>query len=294
MKVASVNNIRKMVPFVFLVPPLLFLFFIVIYPFAFSLKLAFYRWNLINVLDQYFIGVGNFLRMFRDSLFWNAIRVTFVYVAVATVVEFFIGLALALIVAQDLKGMRIIRSLLLIPMTMTPLVVGLMWRYMLNPSYGIVNYLINSVTGISPPQWLSDPILALPTLIFVDIWQWTPFMFVILLAGVQSLPKEPYEAAQVDGARKHQILFFVTLPLLRPIILVAALLRIIDTFRVYDLVYSMTRGGPINTTQNLSWYIYQVGFKFYEFGYASSLSWIMLIISIAICTQLIRVIYKQT
>lgn len=294
MKIVCSDGLRKAVPFLYLIAPVGFLFFIVIYPLGFSLKLIFYRWNLINVSDQYFVGIANFIRMLMDNSFWNAIKVTFIYVAVATVIQFLIGLALAMVAAQNLRGMRIVRSLLLVPMMMTPLVVGLMWRYMLNPSYGIINYLISAFTPVKPPQWLSDPRLALPTLIFVDIWQWTPFMFIILLAGVQSLPKEPYEAAEIDGARKHQIFGYITLPLLRPIILVAILLRVIDTFRVYDLVYSMTRGGPINTTENLSWYIYQVGFKFFEFGYASALSWVMLIISIILCTQLIRVIYKQT
>ena len=284
---------KNLTPYYFLLPPLIFLILIAIYPLLFSLKLAFYRWNLVNVLDQYFIGFGNFTRLFTDDSFWNAIKVTFTYVILATVIEFFLGLSLALIASQELKGIKIIRTLFLIPMMMAPLVVGLMWRYLLNANYGIVTFLIKTIFRVTPPEWLSHPTWSLFTLIFVDIWQWTPFMFIILLAGIQSLSKSPYEAAQIDGARKHQIFFYITLPLLRPVILVSILLRVIDTFRVYDLVYSMTRGGPINKTESLSWYVYQTGFKFFDFGYASALSWIMLVITMIICAQLIRVISRE-
>lgn len=287
------NNPKNLTPYYLLLPPLIFLILIAIYPLLFSLKLAFYRWNLVNIIDQYFIGIGNFIQLFNDGSFWNALRVTFAYVIFAVVVEFFLGLSLALIASQELKGIKLIRSLFLIPMMMAPLVVGLMWRYLLNANYGIITFLIKVIFRVTPPEWLSHPTWSLFTLVFVDIWQWTPFMFIILLAGIQSLSKSPYEAAQIDGAKKLQIFFYITLPLLRPVILVSILLRVIDTFRVYDLVYSMTRGGPINKTESLSWYVYQTGFKFFDFGYASALSWVMLIITMIICTQLIRVISKE-
>ncbi|WP_369018252.1 sugar ABC transporter permease [Thermatribacter velox] len=284
----------KMLPYYFLLPPIIFLAVIVVYPLIFSLKLALFDWNLINLREREFVGLGNFLRLITDGSFWNSVRVTFTYAALATSIEFFLGLLLALIASQELKGIRFLRTLLLVPMMVAPLVVGLMWRYLLNANYGVINYFIKHFLRIIPPEWLSHPSWALPTLIFVDVWQWTPFMFIILLAGIQSLPKYPSEAAQIDGAKGYQILWHITLPLLRPVILVALLLRLIDSFRVYDLVYSMTRGGPINKTETLSWYIYQVGFKFFDFGYAAALSWVMLGITMVMCSQLFRVISRGT
>ncbi len=284
---------KDLTPFCFLLPPLIFLILIAIYPLLFSLKLSFFRWDLIDTSNQFFVGLGNFIRLLDDSSFWNSIKITFVYVITATLIEFCLGLLLATITAHDSKMIKIARSLLLIPMMMTPLVVGLMWRYILNPNYGIASFFAKTIFGVIPPEWLSDPRWALPTLIFVDVWQWTPFMFIILLAGIQSLPQDPFEAAQIDGAGKHQVFFHITLPLLRPVILIAILLRVIDTFRVYDLVYSMTRGGPVNITETLSWYIYQTAFKFFDFGYASALSWVMLIITMIICSFLLRIISQE-
>lgn len=274
-------------------PTLIFLFVICIYPLIFLIRLAFMRWNLISISGRYFVGLDNFIRIFNDHDFWNSLWVTLIFVLFSVGIQLFLGMFLALILNQDLKGENIFRGLLLLPMLLTPVVTGLMWRFMLHPDYGIWNYLI-SLLGIKKIEWLSSTLLALPAIIIVDVWQWTPFTFLILLAGLQSLPREPYEQAQIDGASSWQTFWFMTVPLIKRYILVALLLRLIDALRQYDLIYMMTRGGPINTTETLSWHIYQVGFKFFEFGHASALAWIFLIIAIFISKNFIKMLQTES
>jgi multiple sugar transport system permease protein len=194
---------------------------------------------------------------------------------------------LALSVSEDSGFRRFARSIMLIPMMITPVVVGLMWKYILNPQNGIVNYILG-LLGIPGPVWLGDPKPALPAVMIVDVWQWTPFVFLILLSGLVSLPKEYFEAARVDGAGPLQTLRYVTLPLMIPFILVALLIRFIDAFKVFDTIFILTKGGPANATEVLSVYTYKVGLNFFNLGYAATLSYVMLIIITVIAQQFLR------
>jgi multiple sugar transport system permease protein len=213
-------------------------------------------------------------------------------VTIAVSAEFLIGLTLALVLSRDVPGISAFRSLMLLPLALAPIVVGLLWRFMLGTEYGIINYGI-SLIGLSRTDFLSNTSLALIVIAIVDLWQWTPFMFLILLAGVQALPVEPFEAAAIDGASRWQTLRHITLPLLRYPILVALLLRTIDAFRVYDLIFMMTRGGPINATDTLSWHIYNIGFRNFNMSYASALSWIMLIIVLGVVSIFVRLLLDR-
>lgn len=163
----------------------------------------------------------------------------------------------------------------------------LMFRFMMNDQYGVFNYFAESL-GFSRISWLSDPQLALPALILTDVWQWTPFMMIILLAGLKGIPSDPYEAAKIDGATASQTFFYVTIPLLSKIIYIALLLRTIDAFRIYDTIYMMTKGGPINVTSTLSWIVYDKGFKFLDFGYGAALSVVMLILVVTLLMLFLR------
>ncbi len=186
-------------------------------------------------------------------------------------------MALAVLFSREFRGNRLVRTLLLIPMLLAPIVAGLIWRFMYNPQIGIINFLLRLV-HIRGPVWLGDPSVALPAVVLVDVWQWAPFMFLMLFTGMASLPVDVFEAAMVDGTSGFQRFFLITLPLLRPIILVAVVIRVIDTLRIFDTIFVLTRGGPADITEVLSIYTYKVGMNFFRIGYATTMSYFLLVI----------------
>jgi multiple sugar transport system permease protein len=213
-------------------------------------------------------------------------------VAVTVALELALGLGVALLFFRRFPGDKFMRALILLPMVVAPVVVGLLWRYMLNVNFGVVNYLLSQV-GIPRIDFLGDPFWALPTLIVIDVWQWTPFMFLILLAALQGIPEDILEAARVDGANPVQIFVYQMLPLMRYPIAVAVVLRTIDAFRVYDIIYMTTRGGPVDATQTLSWQIYDAGFRSFDLGYAAAYSWLMLAIVLIVTTLALRMMMRK-
>jgi multiple sugar transport system permease protein len=218
-----------------------------------------------------FVGLDNFRYLMRnDREFWNSLMITILFVIVVVTVEFILGFILALLLNRDFKGKRILVSLAVIPMTMAPIAVGLIWSSALNYELGIITYLVKSIGIPLKDALLGTTATALPTLMFIDIWQWTPFMFLIMLAGLHGLPKEPYEAAAVDGASRWQTFRMLTLPLLKPLIIIALLLRFIDAFKTMDQVYILTGGGPGNATDFVSIYAYRTNFKIWNLGYGAS------------------------
>jgi len=273
-------------PYIVMAPGLLLLALFAIYPTIFLVKVSFQKYSPINA-ENPFVGLQNYINLFQDHNFWNALKVTGIFVVTAVTIEFVLGMALALLLNQQILGKRIFRTLILLPVVMTPTVVGLMFRFMMNEQYGVLNYFIE-LLGFQRTAWLSNPELALPALIITDIWQWTPFMAIILLAGLQGIPDDPIEAAKIDGANKWQIFIYVTIPMLSKIISIALLLRTIDSFRIYDTIYMMTNGGPVNVTSTLSWIVYDKGFKFLDFGYGAAICVILLIIVISLLMMVLR------
>jgi multiple sugar transport system permease protein len=275
-----------------MVPGLLFLAFFSVYPSIYSLVISFFRWNLNDPLGKKFADFHNYNLLLKDKAFWHSVVVTLEYVASVTILELGVGLGLALLFFRSFPGDKFLRALLILPMVVAPVVVGLLWRYMLNVQFGIVNYLVD-LLGFTRVDFLGDPSWALPTLILVDVWQWTPFIFLILLAALQGIPEDILEAARVDGAKPVRIFFEHMLPLLRYPIAVAVALRMIDAFRVYDFIFMTTRGGPIDKTSTLSWQIYDAGFKSFDIGYASAFSWLMLIIVVVVITVFLRLMLRK-
>ena len=263
--------------FFFLLPAMLFLILLNIFPFIYSFALSFNQWNLANRLGTWkFVGLQNYATiLFNDPFFWSAVRVTVIFIFISVAIELLLGLVISIVVAQETRGVDFIRTIIVIPMMITPVVVGLIWRFMYNTDLGMMNYLLGLI-GIQGPIWLGDVRFAMWAIVIADVWEWTPFMFLILLAALQSLPTEPIESALVDGASRYQMLRFIILPMIKPAIVIALLLRIIDSFKTFDLVYVLTMGGPGVSTQLLSLYTYKWGFKFFEMGYASALSYLML------------------
>lgn len=279
-------------PYLVMLPTLLFLLIVSILPLLYSLVVSFLRYNLMDPEPPTFAGLRNFRLLLTSDKFWNSLSATLQFVVIAVSLEFLLGLGLALVLSRDVKGVRFFRSFLVVPLALAPIVVGLLWRFMLGTEYGLINNLM-TIVGLPRTDFLSNTTWALVVIAIVDVWQWTPFMFLILLAAVQALPVEPFEAAAIDGASRWQMFRQITLPLLRYPILVALLLRTIDAFRVYDLIFMMTRGGPINVTDTLSWHIYNVGFRNFNMSYASALSWIMLIIVTVVTSVFMRLLVER-
>ena len=198
-----------------------------------------------------------------------------------------LGTALALFFNLGLKGAWIVRGILVLPMLITPIVVGVMWRALLNPDWGLVNWAI-AWLGLEPPNWLGSIEMAMKTLVLVDVWQWTPFVFIIVFARLQALPQDVFEAAQIDGAGAFTTFRYVTLPLLMPAIIFAAVFRAVDAFRSFDLIYGLSYGGPARSTTTLSFFSFQNGFQFQNYGYAAAVSYMMLLILVAGTTILLR------
>ena len=288
-RTSSRRNLGHSLP---MVPGLLFLAAIAIYPTIYSLVLSFQRWRLTTGGEPEFIGFDNYAAILSDDAFWNSLRVTLVFVIFAVGVEFVLGFALALLFFRPFRGDKLLRGIVLMPMLLAPVVAGLLARFMLEPNFGIVNQLMRSV-GLPTTEFLGSISLALPTLIAIDVWQWTPFLFLIFLAAMQGLPEEVIEASRLDGASWLHIIWYQFLPLLKYPIMVGLLFRLIDAFRVYDIIYMTTRGGPIDVTSTLSWQIYDVGFRSFMVSYAAAYSWILLILVMIVANFLIRRIAQK-
>lgn len=282
------HNIKKRFDKISLViPAAIVLISFSIYPLLYSLRLVFYKWVLSRPDPPSFVGFSNIMYVLTNLRFWNSLKVTLIILVIGVTAQFFIGLFLALLFRDKVFGRRIWVSLIIIPIMISPMVVGIIWRFMLNPEIGIINYFLKFFGVIEPIIWLGDINYALPVVILIDIWQWTPFFFLIFLSGIQGISPTLYEAAQVDGASEFKLIRYITIPLLKPIMFIGVLIRSIDSFRLFDLVYILTRGGPVNTTESASLYIYKVGFNFFNMGKASTMAYILLIIMTVLASRLI-------
>jgi multiple sugar transport system permease protein len=268
-------------------PGLLFLAAIAIYPTIYSLVVSLTQWRLTTGEDPRFVGLENYINLLSDSSFWNSVRVTLIFVIFAVAIEFVLAFVIALLFFRGFPGDKIMRTLILLPMLCAPVVVGLLARFSLEPNFGIVNQLLRAV-GLPTTEFLGSPQLALPTLIAIDVWQWTPFLFLIFLAAMQGLPEEIIEASKLDGASWPKIIWHQFLPLLKYPIMVGILLRLIDSFRVYEIIFMTTRGGPIDATSTMSWQIYDVGFRSFTISYAAAYSWLLLLLVLLTVNFLIR------
>ncbi len=285
---------QQIEPALYIGPAFLVLIIILIYPLGYSFWLSFHEWTLRDFINGVpWVGLQNYVALFTSSDFLNSLRITFTFVGSALTIEFGLGMGLALLLNQSLRGQGIIRSVILLPMMCTNVVVGLTWRLLFNYQFGIINFYI-SQAGLTPVEWLSVPNLAMLSVVIVDVWNTTSFVALMLLAGLQSLPDEPFEAARIDGASRWQTFIYLTLPLLRQTILVALLWRLIDTFRVFDVVYLLTAGGPARATEMVSIYVYTYGFKSFNLGYASAASYAMILIMIVIAGFLARGIGRSS
>jgi multiple sugar transport system permease protein len=258
-------------------------------PLSFSLYLSLTGWSPEQVLlGGAFVGLANYEDLLADPVFIHSLGITFSYAAAVVATQMTLGLGIALLLNVDLPHMRVLRTALVVPMMITPIVGALCWKLLLDPSHGLFNYWIGQNI-----VWLGMPGTALASVGVVNVWQSTPYVALILLAGLRSLPREPLEAASIDGASRLQMFWHVTLPLLRPYLLVALLLRVIFEFRAFDNIYAMTGGGPANATMMLSMYTYLASFVRFDFSLGAAASWTMLLVSMLMCLFFIAVIRRR-
>ncbi|MBE3598388.1 MAG: sugar ABC transporter permease [Limnochordaceae bacterium] len=277
----------------FLLPTLLVLAGVVVLPLGFSLAVSFSSYTFIRPRFGRFQGIANYIAGLSNEYFWNSVWVTLRFVVMVVALEFVLGFGIALLLNREIRFKGVFYTVLTMPMVMAPIAVGLIWKMLLHPDLGIVNYVLSEI-GLPPVDWLGSPGNALITLVLVDIWQQISFMILVLLAGLVSLPKEPFEAATIDGASPLQVFRFVTLPLMRPVIATAVLIRTIFAFRTYDLVYVMTRGGPGTSTDVISYYIYKTTFMGLDLAQASALSWVLLLVVLLMVVPLFRYLNVQS
>ena len=271
----------KLSGFIWIAPAVILSVIFRYYPFVNGFLLSLQEWDGVNT--PIFIGFRNYIELFRgDPGFWQAFRNNVVYAAGTVTGKILLSLFIAVLINQKLPGMTTMRTILFTPVVMSFVVVGLLWGWILDYNFGLVNSAMRSMgLGAYVQDWLGDPKIALSTLIFVDIWKWYGFHMVIFLAALQSISRDLYEAAAIDGATSNQSFWRITLPLLGPVLAVNIAISLMGGFNVFDLVFVLTEGGPFNSTNVVSLYMYIRGFKYYRMGYATAMSYLLFVLVIA-------------
>jgi multiple sugar transport system permease protein len=279
--------------FLFIGPAVVWILAFTIFPLLYALYTSLYSFRYGQRLG--FTGLENFARLFTDSNLLSSLRITLTFVVGTVTVQMVLGVALALLLSREIRGSNVIRGIATLPLFATPVAVGYLAITLYYERNGPLNSLIRALGGENIP-WLSDPTWALVSVILVDIWQWTPFVFLITLAGLQSLPSELYDAARVDGASAAQNFRFLTLPLLAPLLWLILLLRMVEAFRVFDIPTSLTLGGPGRATEVYSLYTYRTALRFFDHGYAAAQGILLLVIVMFIVTLIftrVRELYEE-
>jgi len=282
---------------IFLLPTLLLLLAMNIFPLIWSLYLSFTSYNANtdpSWLQAEWVGFANYANLLVDPRVWQHFVISMYFVVPAVTVQFFLGFGIALLLNRPFPGRGIVTTLILVPMMLSPIVVGLFWRFMFQSDIGVINYFLTRL-GFEPVFWLTQTAQARLALVVVDVWQWTPFVMLISLAGLAAVPKYLYEAAEVDQASAWFRFRHITLPIVSPLLAIAVLFRLMDAYKLFDLVWVLTKGGgPGRDTMVLPVYLYRTAFSFNQTGEAAALGYIMLVVIIALANLLIRLINQQT
>lgn len=262
----------------------------VVFPLLYTFRMSFYNWSMSSVSAPEFIGLKNYIALFQDKYFTDSIWITIKFSVVSLVLEVIIGTTLALMLNRKKLFMRnVCKTIMLVPMSMTPVAVGMIWKLLMDPSIGLFNYALKAL-GFAPSEWLAGSTTVIPSLIIIDVWQWSPMIALIVLAGLSGISEDILEAATIDGANTMQRITKIILPLSMNTILTAALLRMIDVLKTFDIIYSTTQGGPAFQSQTINIYSYLYGFQYYQYGYsaASMMVFLVLVAVVAAIVMYIR------
>jgi len=274
-------------------PSMLAIGFTFLLPIGYVVYLSLHKYNIL-IPAHPFVGFSNYLRLLSDPNFWNSLEVTLYFAFVGVTTEVTLALLIALFLNQRFRGQMILRTILLLPWAVPWVVNGIIWKWIYNPRFGALNALLQQLGIIKSYQvWLGKPFLALNMMILADVWKETPFIAVMLLAGLQALPKELYEAAMVEGASAWRRFWSITLPLIRPVLFVALILRAIWSLKTFDLVFTLTQGGPSGGTSLLNYYIYTTSFSRLDFGYGSALSVVFVFLILIITIGCYKLVFRE-
>jgi multiple sugar transport system permease protein len=273
-------------------PAVVVLLLITVFPTIYSITVSLKSYYLPRPYASESVGVDNYIEVLMDGRFWTSMRQTVILMASAISMELILGFGIALFLYNEFKGSKIITPIILMPMMIAPVIVGYMWRLLFQVETGPINYLLGFLS-LGPYAWTSNVATAVPSIVIADIWQWTPFVVLVLLAGLTSLSPDILEAAQVDGASGWQKLIYVIIPMLRRVVAIVLLLRILDTFRMFDKIYVMTHGGPGSATETVGFYAYLSGFKYLRIGYAAAMSFLLLFITVIMSMTIAKTIHGE-
>jgi len=287
MKLRIALKYKLLIPFVCVVGGLL------LYPLGYAAWISFYDYNI--GLGKSFVRFDNYTALTQNFNFVSCLRVTFIFLSAAVVLQFLVGFSIAQLINRVKSGRNFFRTLLLTPMFCAPVAVGLLARFMLHSELGVIPFLFKQLPffGLGNIEWLSSPKYALLSIILVQLWQGAPFAMILLLAGLESLPQDPYEAAQIDGASVFVRFWYITVPLMKHIIAITILIIILDTIKMFEYSYVITEGGPGNTTEILSLFIYREAFRNFRMGSASAMAWVLLLIMLGLILTIFFAIVRR-
>ncbi len=277
---------RRRSYYLFIAPTLVVIGAVIVFPWLFTLWMSAFDWTIGST--AHFVGFGNYLKLVTNQRFLESVLHTFYFTALAVAAPLVLGTAAAMIFHREFPFRGVLRGVFIMPMMATPVAVALVWTMMFHPQQGVLNYLL-SLVGLPPSLWVYSPGLVIPSLVLVEVWHWTPLVMLIVLGGLAALPTEPYESARLDGASEWQLFRFITLPLVAPFIVVAAVIRTIDALKTFDTIYVITGGGPGTASETINLYLYLQAFAFYNIGTASAVVVVFFVIVLALALLLLHV-----
>jgi len=277
---------RRRSYYFFIAPALVVIGAVIVFPWLFTLWMSVFDWKIGSA--AHFVGLANFERLLASTRFLESVIHTFYFTALAVVVPLFLGTAAALVFHREFPFRGLLRGVFVMPMMATPVAVALVWTMMFHPQQGVLNYLL-SLIGLPPSLWVYSPTLVIPSLVIVEVWHWTPLVMLIVLGGLAALPTEPYESARLDGASEWQLFRYITLPLVAPFLVVAAVIRTIDALKTFDTIYVITGGGPGTASETINLYLYLQAFAFYNIGDASAVVVVFFVIVLTLALLLLHV-----
>lgn len=291
-RVKRVSN--RAYKYALLTPAILLIALTTVYPLIQSFWISLHSWDLTRSINiESFVGLDNYIRAFSDTQFWNSVLVTLIFTASTVIATIVLGFCVALLLSKEKKHLSFLRAVLIIPFALSPALVGYSWRFMLNPDYGLFDRIIGFlIPPLSDVVWLGSPTTAMIALVSVVVWIWLPFMSLMIISGLMGLPEEVFEAAAVDGASKWTILTKITVPMMKPILLIATILMTMFTLKAFDPVVTLTQGGPGTSTEVLNFLIYKTGFRYFDMGYSAALGYILAIITVGFVVFYMRSLNK--
>ena len=283
------------VKYLLVLPAMLVVAGTALWPLGYSLLLSFRTWHLTRTrVPGPFVAAANYLQAFGTAEFWASVANTALFVVLSVGCTTLLALSLALLLSRGGLLRRVVQTLLILPFAMSPALIGISWRFLFNPEFGLFAAVFGTVfPPLAGMNWLATPALAFAALVMADVWAWTPFMALILVGGLASLPRDTIEAAEMDGAPAWRILFGIILPQLRPVLVVVVILKTIFALKQFDVIFMLTQGGPGHATETLTYYAYLNGFKYYDMGFAAAVSWLMVVPMLVLTFLYIRFVFRR-